>query len=113
MGSKSYERIYTLEEIKKVNNRRIAIARMQAVPSAEKAKELHKEESAAFFANFSDNIETYTGELKLDLTNGKIEECHEKLTTEWVIVDPNPKDSEQPAALKMAAVRSYSIEKID
>jgi hypothetical protein len=113
MGSKSYEKIYTLEEIKNVDNRRIAIARMQAVPSAEHAKELHKEQSAAFFANFSDNTETYTGELKLDLTNGKIEECHEKLTTEWVIVDPNPKDSEQPAALKMAAVRSYSIEKID
>jgi hypothetical protein len=113
MGSKSYEKIYTLEEIKNVDNRRIAIARMQAVPSAEHAKELHKEQSAAFFANFSDNTETYTGELKLDLTNGKIEECREKLTTEWVIVDPNPKDSEQPAALKMAAVRSYSIEKVD
>jgi hypothetical protein len=113
MGSKSYEKIYTLEEIKDVDNRRIAIARMQAVPSAENAKELHKEQSAAFLANMSDNTETYTGELKLDLTNGKIEECHEKLTTEWVIVDPNPKENEQPAALKMAAVRSYSIEKID
>jgi len=113
MGSKSYEKIYTLEEIKKVDNRRIAIAQMQAVPSAEHAKELHKEQSASFFADFSDNTETYTGELKLDLTNGKIEEYREKLTIEWVIIDPNPKDSEQPAALKMAAVRSYGIEKID
>ena len=113
MGSKSYEKIYTLKEIQDENNRRIAIAQMQAVPSAEHAKELHKEQSASFFANLSDNIETYTGELKLDLTAGKVEEYHEKLTIEWVIVDPNPKDSEQPAALKMAAVRSYSIEKID
>jgi hypothetical protein len=113
MGSKAYEKIYTLEEIKDVDNRQIAIARMEAVPSAEHAKELHKEQSAAFFANMSDNTETYTGELKLDLTDGKIEECREKLTTEWLIVDPSPKESEQPAALKMAAVRSYSIEKID
>jgi hypothetical protein len=113
MGAKSYEKIYTLKEIKDVDNHRIAIARMEAVPSAENAKELLKEQPASFFANMSDNKETYTGELKLDLTGGKIEECHENLTTEWLIVDPNPKENEQPAALKMAAVRSYSIEKID
>jgi hypothetical protein len=113
MGSKSYEKIYTLEEIKDVDNRRIAIARMQAVPSAENAKKLHEEQSASLFANFSDNTETYTGKLKLDLTNGKIEECREKLVTEWIIVDPNPKEDEPPAALKMAAVRAFSIENID
>ena len=113
MGSKAYEKIYTLQEIKDVDNRRIAIAEMQAVPSAERAKELHKEQSASFFANMSDNTETYTGELKLDLTNGKVEEYREKLITEWLIVDPNPKEGRQPAALKMGAVRSYSIEKID
>jgi len=113
MGLKSYEKIYTLEEIREMDNRRIAIARMQAVPSAEHAKELYKERPVSSLANFSDNTETYTGELKLDLTNGKIEECREKLITEWVIVDPNPKENEPPAALKMAAVRSYSIEKID
>jgi len=47
------------------------------------------------------------------LTNGKVEECSENLTTKWVIVDPNPKEGQQPAALIMTAVRSYSIEKID
>lgn len=113
MGAKSYEKIYTLEKIENVDNRRIAIARMEAVPSVENAKELQEEREVSIFANFSDNTQIYTGELKLDLTNGKIEECREKLAIEWVIVDPNPKDSEQPAALKMAAVRSYSIEKID
>jgi len=113
MGSKSYEKIYTLEEIKDVDNHRIAIARMNAVPSAEDAKKLHEEQSASLFANMSDNTQTYTGELRLDLANGKIEECREKLISEWVIVNPNPKEDEPPAVLKMAAVRSYSIEKID
>ena len=113
MGSKSYEKVYTVEEIKDISGRRIAIVRMEAVPSAEKARELHKEQSAAFMANMSDNKETYTGELKLDLSAGKVEEYRENLTSEWLIVDPNPKESKQPAALKMTAVRSYSIEKID
>jgi len=113
MGAKAYEKIYTLKEIKDAGNRRIAIAQMEAVPSAEYAKQMHKEQSAAFLANFSDNKETYTGQLKLDLSSGKVEECRENLTTEWLIVDPNPKNSKEPAALKMTAVRSYSIEKID
>ncbi len=113
MGVKAYEKIYTLKEIKDVGNRRIAIARMEAVPSAENARELYKEQSAAFFSNMSDNTETYTGELKLDLTGGKVEEYRENLNSEWLIVDPNPKENEQPSALKMTAVRSYSIEKMD
>ncbi|MHC4325218.1 MAG: hypothetical protein ACYSUX_13220 [Planctomycetota bacterium] len=113
MGSKAYETIYTLKEIKEVDNRQIAIAQMEAVPSTETAKELHKEQSASFFASMSDNTETYTGELKLDLTGGKVEEYRENLTTKWTVVDPNPKENEQPAALVMTAVRIYSIEKID
>ncbi len=113
MGSKSYEKIYTLKEIKDADNRRIAIARMEAFPSVEYAKKLHKEQTASFFASMSDNTETYTGQLKLDVTEGKIEEYSENLVTEWLIVDPNPKEGERPAALKMTAVRSFSIEKID
>jgi hypothetical protein len=113
MGAKSYEKIYTLKEIEDADSRRIAIAEMEAVPSAENAKKLQEEQPASFFANFADNTETYTGELKLDLTDGKIEECHENLATEWLIVDPNPKEGEQPAALKMAAVRSFSIQRVD
>lgn len=113
MGTKTYEKIYTLKEVDDVDNHRIAVAQMQAVPSAERAKELNEEQTATFFANMSDNTERYTGELKLDLTNGKVEEYREKLNTEWLIVDPNPKEGELPAALKMGAVRSYSIEKID
>jgi len=113
MGSKLYEKVYTLQEIQDAGGRRIAFTKMQAVPSTERAKELHKQQPASFFANISDNKETYTGELKLDLIGGKIEECRENLTVEWFIVDPNPKENEQPAALRMAAVRTYSIEKID
>jgi len=113
MGSKSYEKVYTLEEIRDVGGRRIAFAKMQAVPSTERAKEIHKQQAQSFFANMSDNTETYTGELKLDLTGGKVEECRENLTTEWFIVDPNPKENEQPAALRMTAVRIYRIGKID
>ncbi|MFH1716873.1 MAG: DUF6263 family protein [Planctomycetota bacterium] len=114
MGPKSYERIYTLNEVRKIGNRRVAIAAMNAVPSTEQAKELHKEEeSATALSRMFDNKETYTGELKLDLTSGKIENCREELMIEWFFVDPNPKADERPAALRMTAELSYSIERVN
>ncbi len=113
MGAKAYERVYTLNEIKEVGNRRVAVAEMNAFPSAEKAKELHTQQATGPFSNMFDNTETYTGKLRLDLTDGRIEECSEKLLVEWFIVDPNPKNEEELAALRMAATRLYSIEKID
>jgi hypothetical protein len=75
---------------------------------------MHEEQRAAgIFSQMFDNTETYTGQLEMDLTNGKVEKNYEKLLTEWLIVDPNPKGDEQPAALRMTAIRFNSIEKID
>jgi hypothetical protein len=113
MGAKAYEKIYTLQEVQAAGNRRIAVARMKAVPSAEMAKELHKEQNTAAFSNMFDNTETFTGDLKLDLTKGQVQQWNETLKTEWFIVDPNPKDPQEPAALRMTATRLHSIERID
>ncbi len=113
MGTKSYEKIYTLKEINDVGNRRVAVAEMEAVASAENAKQLHKEQTMDVFSGMFDNTETYTGELKLDLSAGKVEKCREELRVEWFIVNPNPKADEPPVALRMIATRLYRIEKID
>lgn len=113
MGAKSYEKIYTLEAVRDIKNHRIAIATMNAVPSAEEAKALHKEQTTSPFSQMFDNTERFTGELKLDLTDGNVVECHEELLIEWFIVDPNPDDDERPTALRMTAGRLVSVEKID
>jgi len=114
MGPKSYEKIYTLNEVQQIGNHRVAVAAMNAVPSAEQAKELYKEQdSATALSRMFDNKEAYTGELKLDLTSGKIEACNEELAIEWFFVDPNPRTNEPPAALRMTANLSYSIERVN
>jgi hypothetical protein len=113
MGAKSYEKIYTLEEVRDIRNHQVAIATMNAVPSAEEAKELHKEQATSPFSQMFDNTERFTGELKLDLTDGNVMECREEMLIEWFIVDPNPDDDERPAALRMTAGRLASLERID
>jgi hypothetical protein len=115
MGAKSYERIYTLKEVKDTDNRRIAIIEMKANPTAEMAEQLHKEQAIGDFSKMFENTETYTGQLTLDLTSGKIEKCLEKLQSEWIAVEPltGQKEDKEPAVLTMTATRLYLLEKID
>jgi hypothetical protein len=115
MGSKSYERVYELKEIKDSDNHKLALVRMNAVPSSENAPELHKEQATDFLSKLFDNTEEYTGQLKLDLATGKIESYDEQLKSEWLAVDPESlqKDDKEPAALRMTALRLYQIERMD
>jgi len=114
MGSRSYEKIYTLKEVKDTDNRRIAVLEMNAIPSSKAIELLDKEPAAGDFTKMFDNVETYTGELKLDLTTGKIEKYIEELWTEWLVVDPEAKqEDKEPAALRMTASRLYRLEKLD
>lgn len=108
MGVKSFGKTYTFENIQDKDNHRIAVIRMNAIPSVENAKELYQEQTLPFP---SDNTETYSGQLKLDLESGKVEEYNEKLTTEWIIIDPASKNNERPDSIKMSATQFYSIEK--
>ncbi len=116
MGSKSYERIYTLKDLTDKDNRRIALVEMKANPSTEMAQKLHKEKAIGDFSKMFENTETYTGRLEVDLTNGKIEKCIETLESEWIAVEPmvgEKDEKKEPAVLTMTANRLYSIEKIE
>ena len=115
MGPKSYERIYTLKEIEEIENRQIAVVEMDAIPSSEMIEQLHKEQATKDFSKIFDNTETYTGQLKLDSTSGKVEKYLEKLQSEWVVVEPPPKQEsdKEPSVLTMSATRLYILEKID
>ena len=114
MGSKSFERIYEIKEISETDGRRTAIAQMEAVPSAAKAKEIYKEQSTGSFSTMFDNTETYTGLLWLDVTSGQIEKYTEEFRSDWIAVDPMAtKQEKEPNMLRMSATRIYRIERID
>jgi hypothetical protein len=110
MGSESYEKIYTLNKIEDQDNQQVAIVEMNAIP----ASETEKEQRAEFLGNF-DNIRTYTGELKLDLTTGKVKKYLEELQSEWIIVFPSAEQEvdEESAILTMGAIRLYRLEEIE
>jgi hypothetical protein len=113
MGSKSYERIYTLTDVTDTDKIRLAFVEMKAVPTPEMAEQMHKEKTIGDFSKMFENTETYNGQLKLNLTAGKVENCLEKLQSEWVAVEPaiGQKEEQEPAVLIMTASRLYLLEK--
>jgi hypothetical protein len=114
MGTKSFERIYTLKEVYKVGNQETGIVEMEGIPSAELLKEQRNAQRDAF-GDMADSTDTYTGRLKFDLTTGKVEEFTEELVSQWVIVSPDsrPGSNEAPEALIMKSTHLYSLERID
>jgi hypothetical protein len=110
MGSESYERIYTLNKIENSSEHQIAIIVMNAIPASGTP-----EDQTAGLLKGADNVQTYDGELELDLTAGKIRKYFEKLHEEWTTAFPGAEQGEnaEPAILTMSSTVSYSLEKID
>jgi len=111
IGTKVYERIYTVGKIKTENGHRIATVQMQAIPTVNSSAE---QKSSAVEKIF-DNIETYTGQLKIDLTDGKIQQYQEQMDSKWVIIDRQIQleATGEPDSVTMGAMRSYQLERID
>ncbi|MHC4085322.1 MAG: hypothetical protein ACYSWZ_07365 [Planctomycetota bacterium] len=116
MGSKTYQRIYTLKEVTDKDNRRIALVEMKADPTTEMAEKLHKEKAIGDFSKMFENTETFTGRMEVDLNAGKVEKCIETLESEWIAVEPmagKTDEAKEPAVLTMTANRLYSLVKTE
>ena len=109
MGAKSYEKIYTVQNIESKDNTRIAVVEMQAIPSKEQNQQQPSDIPEMF-----DTSDKYMGQLKLNLDTGKVEHYAEKLQSEWLVVDPEAsKKNQNPDAVKMTATRFYKLDKVD
>ena len=63
---------------------------------------------------FDNPLETYTGQLNLDLTAGKVEQYFEEYRSEWVAVDQfTSKENKEPDTLRMGAIRLHRFERIN
>jgi hypothetical protein len=112
LGKKSYERIYLLKEIQKADGHNVAVIEMNAIPTTEGQGSQPNE--GAGLSQMFDNIEKYTGQLRLDLASGRVEKYSERLHSEWFLVDLGADKSQvDPDSLTMTAVRVHSVERID
>jgi len=113
MGKKTFERVYVLKGLTKVQGRTVAVVEMNAIPTADSLDQVSGEAESPFTKMF-DNVDKYTGLLKLDLDTGKVDEYFEKLKTQWKVVDPTPmkKNKDKPDMLTMTGIVEQHLERI-
>jgi len=115
LRSKSFEKIYTLADVKEENGQRVATVEMNAVPSSKRAESAEKEPAMGVFANMFDEKDTYTGKMIINLSTGQIKSYEETLKAEWLAAESSQeqKSDKGPDQLTMGFTYQYSIEKID
>ena len=116
LQAKSYDKQYTLQEVKTNGDQQIAVITMNAVPSSKRAPDMSSDsKDMGFFAKMFEDSGTYDGELVLNLSTGQIINYQECLKAEWVAAEsPEEQKSDKgPDTLTMGFTHLYSIEKIN
>ena len=110
MGSKSFERVYTLSEVAARDGRRIAVVEMKAIPAAAMADQTQPQQMGGPGPMF-DSTDNYDGQLEVDLDSGQVREYVEQMRSEWVVADSDTmQGGSRPAAVKMTAMRLNRLE---
>ncbi len=113
---KSFEKIYTVTDVKEQNGQRIATVTMNAEPSSKRTAEVTPEETKmGAFAKMFEEDDNYAGKMILNLTTGEIDSYQELLKAEWLAVEAprgQQKSDKDPDQLTMGFWNLYSIEKI-
>ena len=113
MGLKSYEKIYTLTNVRETNSRKIAVIDMKAIPTSEVEPKYVSLQAEVGVPKMFDTNDSYTGSGEIDLKTGRIENYHENFQTSWFVALPSKQnDTSEPVVLNMLATRVYSIERI-
>jgi hypothetical protein len=114
MGTREFERVYTLDALAVDDGDGIAVVGMNAIPSSALAQEQHEAQRTNMFAQMFDSTEDYDGQLKLGLSAGEIVEYTEQLRMQWVAADPAAAETgtSNPAVLRMGATQLYRLDRV-
>lgn len=109
MGTKAFERIYTLAGISEKGPEQSAVIEMKAIPAAGQAPQ--GLQAMGPFASAFDTSSNYDGRCVLDPVNGRVRESTEQMHSEWVMMDPAAAQNNSAAgAVKMAASWTRRLE---
>lgn len=107
MGAKSFERVYTLKQVRQ-DGGRVAVVEMEAIPPGGGADVSGQPNMGPMMW---DTTSRYAGRLELDLDSGCVREYGEEMLTEWAIADPaTAQNSGGLAALQMAVTSLHRVE---
>jgi hypothetical protein len=116
LRSKSFEKIYTLTDVKNDNGQMIATIEMNAVPSSKRVEGTNEKDAGmGMFANMFDEKDEYAGKMIVNLTTGQIKSYNETLKAQWLAAESSEeqKSDKGPDQLTMGFTYNYGIERVD
>jgi hypothetical protein len=117
MGTREFERIYTLEEFDPVGTDKVAVIKMEAIPSSTLAQQQHIQQQANPLSQMFDTTESYHGDLQFSLATGEVVAYVEQLDMQWVIADPTVMDTDaevaHPAVIRMGAAQLNRLKRVE
>ena len=116
LGSRSFEKVYTLKGVDKADGRPAAVIDMRGSLSSKGSQQAHGADDVAnALAQAMDMTFTYRGECRLDLEAGQVERAGERLEVRWVAVDPRAKTGTtegEPNSIVMMSTHIYEINRV-
>lgn len=115
LAPKTFEKIYTLTNVKEKDGQKIATVEMNAVPSSKRLEDQKKEQAMNLFSSMFDEKNSYTGKMVINLTTGVIDSYQETFKADWLAAEPGEgqKSDQGPDQLTMGFTQVYSIEKVN
>jgi hypothetical protein len=114
---KTFEKVYTLSDLKTQDKQTIAVVDMNAAPSSKRAENMNEKEQQAmiYFSNMFDEKDNYSGKMVINLTTGIIDSYQETLKVEWLAAEnaDEQKSDKGPDQLTMGFTYIYSIKKVN
>jgi hypothetical protein len=108
MGSKSFERVYTLRKVSRGDDGPVAVVEMEAIPAAGQTP---GSQAATPLVASLDTTSDYDGRFVLELANGRVREYSEQMRTEWLMLSPEAAQGKaDPSAVKMRANWLWRLE---
>ncbi len=116
MVPKTFEKTYTLKEVKGRDSKQLAFVDMNGTESAAGAKGISSMSGGmGFFSNLFDSEEDYTGEMVLDLDSGKVVKYSEKFVAKYIAAEQSAKQKADkgPDVLTIVLTYTTTLEMID
>lgn len=115
LDSKAFEKVFTVADVKKENEKVIATVKMSAIPTDKEPEGgVVKGGGLGFMANAFDAKETFQGDLMFDLTAGKLVKYSEEFKTVHMVAEEAKEGQADkgPDVLMITFVSSNSIEQV-
>lgn len=108
LAPKTFEKVYTLSDVKAENGKKVAVVSMKAKESMASVPGAESASSMGIMAKMFENDNDYTGAIEVDMTAGRLLDYHESLISTYIAQEQQKNAPDKgPDTLMMRLTNSF------